>query len=157
MIWWERLLQRAGKNFEVLTHKPMEELNNEHSQMLARRSNRNRVFLLSMGLRSRESEVMKLYTGQEIHGFMFPDYKPDEPRWVDARELGPVLRLIDDNADLMREPAASLKSIKTIVRQVGVGVMNCPACGVAYVLGARHFSECKLNPGATALSGGTVE
>lgn len=96
---------------------------------------------------------MKIYTGEEVHGFMFSDYKADEPRWVDARELGPVLRLIYDNADLMREPAASLKSIKTIVRQVGVGVMNCPACGVAYVIGARHFSECKLHPGAVALSG----
>jgi hypothetical protein len=88
---------------------------------------------------------MRIYTGQEIHGVHAPDYRADEPRWIDARELDPILRLIDDNADLMREPGASLKSIKTIIRQVAV--WKCPACGVNYTIGSRHFSECKLNPG----------
>jgi hypothetical protein len=28
---------------------------------------------------------MRLYTGDEIHGFMMPDYRSDEPRWIDAK------------------------------------------------------------------------
>ncbi len=31
--------------------------------------------------------MLKRYTGDEIHGFMFPDYRSDEPRWIDGKEL----------------------------------------------------------------------
>jgi hypothetical protein len=85
---------------------------------------------------------MRIYTGDEIHGHA--DYKSDEPRWVDARELDPILRLIDDNADLMREPGASLKAIRTIIRQVGV--WKCPRCGVNYTIGSRHLRGCNSQP-----------
>jgi hypothetical protein len=30
---------------------------------------------------------MKFYRGDEIHGFMFSDYRSDEPRWIDKEEL----------------------------------------------------------------------
>lgn len=29
--------------------------------------------------------TLKLYTGDEVHGFMFSDYRSDEPRWIDAK------------------------------------------------------------------------
>jgi len=28
---------------------------------------------------------VRRYTGEEIHGFMVPDYRSDEPRWIDAK------------------------------------------------------------------------
>lgn len=68
---------------------------------------------------------------QKIADTMMRDY-PESP-WLPNTEAEPLL--------------AEIRALVT----------NCPACGVAYVLGARHFSECKLNPGATALSGGTVD
>lgn len=90
---------------------------------------------------------MKIYTGEEVHGFMLPDYKADEPRWIDVRELEPALLLIVENSRMVREPLASMKSIELIVRQI---LGKCPYCGVQYVMNARHFSECKLNPGELA-------
>jgi hypothetical protein len=29
--------------------------------------------------------TIRLYTGDEVHGFMLPDYRSDEPRWIDAK------------------------------------------------------------------------
>lgn len=31
------------------------------------------------------AKSLRLYTGDEIHGFMLPDYRGDEPRWIDAK------------------------------------------------------------------------
>lgn len=30
---------------------------------------------------------LKRYTGDEIHGFMFGDYRSDEPRWIDGKHM----------------------------------------------------------------------
>jgi hypothetical protein len=30
--------------------------------------------------------TIKRYRDDELHGFMFPDYKAEEPRWIDAHE-----------------------------------------------------------------------
>lgn len=30
--------------------------------------------------------MFKRYTGEEIHGFMFPDYNSKEPRWIDYKD-----------------------------------------------------------------------
>jgi hypothetical protein len=98
---------------------------------------------------------VRIYTGEEIHGFMHPDYRADEPRWIDARELDPILRLIDDNADLMREPGASLKAIRTIIRQVGV--WKCPRCGVNYTIGSRHLKGCNSPPNVGSPANGGAE
>lgn len=38
------------------------------------------------GIPYMDKDTVKLYTGQEIHGFMFPDYKADEPRWIDSKD-----------------------------------------------------------------------
>lgn len=90
---------------------------------------------------------MRIYTGEEVHAFMLPDYKADEPRWLDVRELEPALLLIVENSRMVREPLASMRSIELIVRQI---LGKCPYCGVQYVMNARHFSECKLNPSELA-------
>lgn len=34
--------------------------------------------------------MLKRYTGDEIHGFMFGDYKADEPRWIDGKHMEPA-------------------------------------------------------------------
>lgn len=31
--------------------------------------------------------MFKRYTGDEIHGFMFGDYRSDEPRWIDGKHM----------------------------------------------------------------------
>lgn len=30
--------------------------------------------------------MIRYYTGDEIHGFMFGDYRSDKPRWIDAKD-----------------------------------------------------------------------
>lgn len=30
---------------------------------------------------------LKLYRGDEIHGFMFSSYRADEPRWIDGKHM----------------------------------------------------------------------
>jgi hypothetical protein len=37
--------------------------------------------------RGRETPMLKRYTGDEIHGFMFGDYRSDEPRWIDGKHM----------------------------------------------------------------------
>jgi hypothetical protein len=39
----------------------------------------------------------KRYTGQELHGFMFPDYDATEPRWIDGKNVNvaEVLALVN--------------------------------------------------------------
>jgi hypothetical protein len=34
-----------------------------------------------------EWTVLKRYTGDEIHGFMFGDYRSDEARWIDGKHM----------------------------------------------------------------------
>lgn len=31
--------------------------------------------------------MFKLYSGEEIHAFMFPDYRVADRRWIDAKAL----------------------------------------------------------------------
>ena len=53
---------------------------------------------------------LKRYTGDEIHGFMFGDYRSDEPRWIDgkdtARDLPALLRAAERrvNAHVWPQP-----------------------------------------------------
>ena len=32
-----------------------------------------------------KSSGLRLYTGDEVHGFTLPDYRSSEPRWIDAK------------------------------------------------------------------------
>jgi hypothetical protein len=37
---------------------------------------------------------VRMYTGDEIHGFMLRDYRSSEPRWVDSKTG--IVKLVED-------------------------------------------------------------
>jgi hypothetical protein len=41
-------------------------------------------------------KLLSLYTGDEIHGFMFGDYRSDEPRWIDVKQLRNAVNFVSE-------------------------------------------------------------
>jgi hypothetical protein len=50
---------------------------------------------------------MKRYTGDEIHGFMFPDYRSDEPRWMDGREVDKTMAMAAEATKALSDESAA--------------------------------------------------
>lgn len=44
--------------------------------------------------------MVKRYTGEELHGFMFPDYNAKARRWVDGCDYDRLLDVMKDQLEL---------------------------------------------------------
>jgi len=72
--------------------------------------------------------MLKRYTGDEIHGFMFGDYRSDEPRWIDGKHM---------------EHQTILGMAKQIERLLSAlsGISHCDDCQVCVRIADEAIAE----------------